>query len=71
MSVPGKAARVAQRDDPDESDRYYAGGGAVPKSFINGPLTVEFLPAPRDMKVGRRLVEKGREILRHSSYHAG
>ena len=34
---------------------YYAGQGSVPKSFINGPLTVEFLQAPRDMAAGSTL----------------
>jgi hypothetical protein len=34
---------------------YYAGQGSPPKSFINGPLTVEFLPAPREMQFGSTL----------------
>jgi hypothetical protein len=34
---------------------YHTGQGSVPKSFINGPLTVEFLPMPREMQAGSTL----------------
>lgn len=40
---------------PIKVTAYYAGQGSVPKSFINGPLTVEFLPAPREMAAGSTL----------------
>lgn len=40
---------------PIKVTAYYAGQGSVPKSFINGPLTVEFLPAPREMQAGSTL----------------
>ena len=34
---------------------YYGGQGTAPKSFINGPLTVEFRQAPREMEAGSTL----------------
>ena len=34
---------------------YYAAQGTAPKSFINGPLTVEFRPAPREIEAGSTL----------------
>jgi hypothetical protein len=40
---------------PIKVTAYYAGMGSTPKSFINGPLTVEFLPAPREMPAGSTL----------------
>ncbi len=34
---------------------YYGAQGTAPKSFINGPLTVEFRPAPREIEAGSTL----------------
>lgn len=51
----GKRHGWPKETTPIKVTAYYAGTGSVPKSFINGPLTVEFLPAPRDMQAGSTL----------------
>lgn len=51
----GKRHPWPKETTPIKVTAYHAGQGSVPKSFINGPLTVEFLPAPRDMQVGSTL----------------
>jgi hypothetical protein len=51
---------------PIKVTAYYSGMGAAPKSFINGPLTVEFLPAPKDLQFGSNLahsISGGRILL--------
>lgn len=51
----GKRHPWPKETTPIKVTAYHAGQGSMPKSFINGPLTVEFLPAPREMQVGSTL----------------
>jgi hypothetical protein len=51
----GKRHAWPKETTPIKVVGYYAGMGAAPKSFINGPLTVEFLPAPKEMQFGSTL----------------
>jgi hypothetical protein len=51
----GKRHTWPKETTPIKVTAYYAGTGSAPKSFINGPLTVEFLPAPREMQTGSTL----------------
>lgn len=62
----GKRHDWPKETTPIKVTAYYGPQGAPPKSFINGPLTVEFLPAPREMKAGTTLahtVSGGRVLL--------
>ena len=61
----GKRHPWPKETTPIKVTAYYAGQGSAPKSFINGPLTVEFLPAPREMEFGSTLthtISSGRVI---------
>ena len=51
----GKRHGWPKETTPIKVTAYYAGTGSVPKSFINGPLTVEFLQAPREKLAGSTL----------------
>lgn len=51
----GKRHTWPKETTPIKVIAYYAGLGAAPRSFINGPLTVEFLPAPKEMQFGSSL----------------
>jgi hypothetical protein len=51
----GKRHTWPKETTPIKVFAYYAGLGSAPRSFINGPLTVEFLPAPKELHVGSTL----------------
>jgi hypothetical protein len=51
----GKRHVWPKETGPIKVTAYYTGQGAAPKSFINGPLTVEFLSMPRDRQAGSDL----------------
>jgi hypothetical protein len=51
----GKRHDWPKETGPSKVNAFYSGTGSAPKSFINGPLTVVFAPAPRDVGAGSTL----------------
>jgi hypothetical protein len=51
----GKRHVWPKETSPIKVTAYYTSQGAAPKSFINGPLTVEFLPATKEIEAGSTL----------------
>ena len=51
----GKRHVWPKETSPIKVTAYYPSQGAAPKSFINGPLTVEFLPATKEIEAGSTL----------------